>query len=119
MWVPRSWKAMPEPLTRSFTVLDTRTSPACANAGNPGANVHGDATDVLTTDLTLSGADHIAHRYPNPASAPRPWSHTEGRASGRRTPRETVAGVLYDTPLEPADFGVGDVVVACEQLAPT
>jgi len=27
--------------------------------------------------------------------------------------------VLYDTPLEPADFGVGDVVVAYEQLAPT
>ena len=28
----RSWKAMPESLTRSFTVLDTRTSPASANA---------------------------------------------------------------------------------------
>src|SRR6476661_5128534 len=65
--------------------------------GNPGANVHGDATDVLTTDLTLSGADHIAHRYPNPASAPRPWSHTEGRASGRRTPREKPSPVCCMT----------------------
>jgi hypothetical protein len=39
------------------------------------------------------------------------------RAVERR--EKTVAGVLYDTPLETADFGVGDVVVACEQLAPT
>ena len=31
-WLPRSPKCKPEPATRSFTVLDTNTSPAPASA---------------------------------------------------------------------------------------
>ena len=88
--------------------------------GNPGANVHGNATDVLTTDLTLSGVQttsHIDTQILHPLRDRGRTPKGARRAVERR--EKTVAGVLYDAPLETADFGVGDVVVACEQLAPT
>jgi len=88
--------------------------------GNPGANVHGNATDVLTTDLTLSGVQTTSHIDTQTLHPLRDRGRTPKGARRTVERREkTVAGVLYDTPLETADFGVGDVVVAYEQLAPT
>ena len=43
---PRSSKSIPEPATRSRTVPETRTSPGPACAGDPRADVHGDAGEA-------------------------------------------------------------------------
>src|SRR4029078_12160351 len=98
MWVPRSWKAMPEP----FEVLHgaRHEDLACLRqCGNPGANVHGNATDVLTTDLTLSGVQTTSHIDTQTLHPLRDRGRTPKGARRTVERREkTVAGVLYDTP---------------------
>ena len=52
---PRSSNSSSEPVTRSFTVLVTSTSPGPASALTPRADVHPDAGDVVGAPFDLTG----------------------------------------------------------------
>ena len=58
---PRSSKSIPEPATRSFTVLETSTSPALRQRADARADVHGHPADVVAHDLALAGVQAGAH----------------------------------------------------------
>ena len=59
-WVPRSANSIPEPATRSLTVVVTSTSLGCRQGGHACANVHGDPADALFQKLDLAGVDPCA-----------------------------------------------------------
>jgi hypothetical protein len=48
---------MPEPTTKSFTVLETRTSPGIAKARNTAANMHGYTTHLFAHHLAFTGME--------------------------------------------------------------
>ena len=70
MWVPRSLKAMPEPLTRSFTVLWVETFLG--------------SMPRVPRPLDWGRATAADRRYPRPQARPRPSRTRVGRGGRRR-----------------------------------
>ena len=54
-WLPRSSNSIPDPMTRSFTTLDTKISPGAARRVDAGGDVHGQSSEVVTVNLALAG----------------------------------------------------------------
>ena len=110
---------MPEPATRSFTVLETSTSPGCALRGDAGADVDGDPADLAVDQLALAGVQagadleaELAHRLGDRAgAADRPGRAVEGG-------EEAVAGGVDLLAAEPDQLAPDERVVALEQVAP-
>ena len=87
---PRSSNAMPEPATRSRTVLDTTTSPAEPRRGDPRPDVHGDPAHVVSAQLDLAGVQadpDLDADGPQRVADRRP--RTGSRGPARRTARGT------------------------------
>ena len=57
---PRSRNSIPEPATRSLTVLETSTSPGSASAATQ-ADMHGYAADFAADKFTFAGVEAGAH----------------------------------------------------------
>ena len=110
---------MPDPTTRSFTVLDTRTSPGPASAATRGADVHSDTAHVVAPPLDLARVEAGAHvqteRLEVLANGERALDRSS-RSVERR--QEAVANCLHLGAAVAVELATHRRVVTVEQLAP-
>ena len=78
-WGPRSSKVIPEPATRSFTVCETRTSPAAANA---------ETRAPIETAIPATLPSSTSH---SPACRPRRTSRPSARTASRIASAQRIA----------------------------
>ena len=120
VWLPRSAKRNPEPATRSFTVLDTSTSPAPGKRCDSRADVNGDAADIVAHHFALAsmkpGTNFDAKRFDffgNSASATNAARRTvEGSENA-------IAGCLDLMAAETSEIASDRGVMTIEQVMPT
>ena len=117
--VPRSANSIPEPTTRSLTVLETSTSLACGERRDPGAEVDGEALDARVGELDLARVEPGADLEAEPANrvADRAGAPDRARRAVERG-QEAVAGdpdLLAAEPLQP----VADERVVLARGAPS
>jgi hypothetical protein len=107
---------IPEPATRSFTVLETSTSPAPASPAT--RDMYGDATDVLTRELDLA---RVQTRPDFDPKRPDRTRDGAGAADRHRGPVErgeqTVAREFDLAALVPLELPPYDLVVRVEEGA--
>ena len=117
---PRSLKVIPDPATKSATVLDTQTSPGCACDLDPRRDVDGDPGDVVAASFNLTGVQADAYVHAELARAVADGEPTLNRP--RRTVEggeDAVTGCLDVPTAEAMNLALGHAVVVVEQFAPT
>ena len=116
---PRGSNSIPDPATRSLTVLDTRISRRLRQRRHPLADVHRQPADVVTADLDLAGVQadpdletEIGSRVPDGGRAPdRPRRPVERG-------EETVARRLHLAAAERLELLADGCVVVVEEVLP-
>src|SRR5436309_410353 len=115
---PRSSNWIPEPATRSLTVLETSTSPGSAWDATR-APVDCDARNLAVDELAFTGVQAGAHVEAETADRLRDRTRAADRTRGAVERREeAVAGsVDLDTAIT-RELSTHELVVLLEQLAP-
>ena len=118
--MPRSAKPSPEPATRSLTVLETSTSLAAALRRHAGADVDGDAADVVADQLALARVEAGADLEPERADGVADRAGAADRAGRPVEGREEAVarGLRLSRPLNRASSRRTTAWWRCEQLAP-